>query len=850
MNENLMRQNAPHVRRSETVRTVMTDVIIALLPLYLMSFFYYGARALALGLISALCCAAFSALSAVVCREKMDLLDLTPVITGLILPLLLPADVRYGIVLAADAIAILVVKLPFGGTGNNLFNPAAVGFAAVAICWPQEVFSYPAVLQKLTVFGENAVKTAVSPAYSLSLGAIPDADLLDMLMGNMAGPMGATNILVLFACGLFLIVRRAVNWRTPAFFLLTYTALAALFPRIGGSLFDAIGYELFSGMLIFGAFFMLSEPITSPKRDFAKVLYSMVSAITVFLFRAVGGFEDGFVFALIILNVFSPIFDDLCEGFLHLYRHRRLSTAVLKKGTARKQTALHTEPKVRKLSKKAEETVKAEPVVEKAVEAAEKAVVIAETVGEVEKADENREEMAGETGENKTESVKTEDPTEETAEEIEETDETAEKPSETEDPVEEIAEEIEETDEATEEAVEEATKAPEVIEKAAEAVEEIAEETKPAEKAKKSGRKLTFGYFVEAIQAAVGGTKKEKAEKTGAVEEKDAEEFLETVEETAEETAEVPETAEIVTEAVEEVAEAPETVEEVVEVEPMTEEAVTVSETEEADEAIAEEIEEIDETTEETEETEPTEKAKKSGRKLTFGYFVEAIQAAVGAPKKEKAEKTGAVEEKAAEEISETIEEAAEKSVEVAEETAEEIKKSDETAIEAPEETAEAVEEAVEVPETVEEIAEEAVEVETEETAEAVEEIEEAVETVEGSPLSWNEGEPFFTEEKEPLTDPDEEDDEEPSDGEPADPYEDWSEEPEEEPENPEADEDLEWDGASFFGDETEPILEEEKTVLKQEPKKPDPALDDDIPYLSDDDPFFVYDDPKEVASR
>ncbi len=377
MTENLMHQNAPHVRRSESVHTMMTDVIIALCPLYLMSFFYYGIRSLVLGISGALFCTAFSVLSTLICRQKINFFDLAPVVTGLILPLLMPANVSYAVILVASAVAILMVKLPFGGTGNNLFNPAAVGFAAVAICWPEKVFSYPAVLQTLSVFGENTVKSAVSPAYSLSIGAIPEADLLDLLMGNAAGPMGATNILVLFACGLFLIVRRTINWRTPALFLLTYTALAALFPRIGGSRFDAIGYELFSGMLVFGAFFMLAEPVTSPKRDFGKGLYSFASAIIVYLFRVVGGFEDGFVFALIIMNVFAPAFDAICEEFLHIYRHRDILFADLDRDRKDWKTAvknaLSAKASDRKKKKDSSVSVTAEePAAEKAEEKEEK----------------------------------------------------------------------------------------------------------------------------------------------------------------------------------------------------------------------------------------------------------------------------------------------------------------------------------------------------------------------------------------------------------------------------------------------------------------------------------------------
>ena len=321
MKEKLMLQNAPHVRQSESVVTMMGDVIIALLPIYLMAAFYYGIRSIVLGLCGAAFCMLFSVIGSLLLREK-PVPDLTPIITGLIIPLLMPADIPYYVVISACAIAIMVVKVPFGGTGSNLFNPAAVGFASVAICWPELVFSYPATMQTIEVFGETTAKIAQSPAYSLSLGAVPDYGVLDMLLGSAPGPMGATNILVVVACGIFLVVKKAVNWLTPVSFLAPYIILCLLFPRIGGSAFDALCYELFSGTIIFGAFFMLPEPVTSPKRDFGKFMAGITSALVVFLFRYFGGFEIGFASALIVMNVFSPIFDEICENVLHVLRHK------------------------------------------------------------------------------------------------------------------------------------------------------------------------------------------------------------------------------------------------------------------------------------------------------------------------------------------------------------------------------------------------------------------------------------------------------------------------------------------------------------------------------------------------
>ena len=128
MTDKIMFQNAPHVRQSESVRTMMTDVIIALLPIYLMGFFYYGTRAIVLGLCGVFSCVGFSILGSLALREKFSF-DLTPVITGLIIPLLMPADIRYFVIIAASAVAIFVVKVPFGGTGRRTLPPvSAVSF--------------------------------------------------------------------------------------------------------------------------------------------------------------------------------------------------------------------------------------------------------------------------------------------------------------------------------------------------------------------------------------------------------------------------------------------------------------------------------------------------------------------------------------------------------------------------------------------------------------------------------------------------------------------------------------------------------------------------------------------------
>lgn len=352
MKEKLMFQNAPHVRQSTSVLTMMTDVILALFPIYAMAFFYYGIRSVVLGLCGMFTCAVFSLLGEFLLKEKPRL-DFASLITGLIIPLLLPANIPYYVVISACAVAIFVVKVPFGGTGYNLFNPAAVGFASVAICWPELVFNYPATMQTIEVFGESTAKIAQSPAYNLSLGIVPDSTVLDMLLGSAPGPMGATNIIVVVACGIFLVVRKNINWITPVSFLLPYAILCLLFPRVTCSAFDAICYELFSGTVIFGAFFMLAEPVTSPKSDLGKLMSGALSALVVFLFRYFGGFELGFANALIVMNVFSPIFDTISENIYRLYRHKeKMFSSLAVKSKDTKKSGDEKKPFVRTFQKK------------------------------------------------------------------------------------------------------------------------------------------------------------------------------------------------------------------------------------------------------------------------------------------------------------------------------------------------------------------------------------------------------------------------------------------------------------------------------------------------------------------
>lgn len=161
---------APYVRNRDTAFAVMMDVVIALLPLYFMAFYFFGLRALLLGLAST----AAAVVSDFVCilleGKRPYLRDISSVVTGMILPLLMSAATPYYVVVSASVFAIVFVKHVFGGVGQSAFNPAAAGFAFAAACWPAQVFSYPVPFAELEPFGSVSATLSNGPAWNLFQG--------------------------------------------------------------------------------------------------------------------------------------------------------------------------------------------------------------------------------------------------------------------------------------------------------------------------------------------------------------------------------------------------------------------------------------------------------------------------------------------------------------------------------------------------------------------------------------------------------------------------------------------------------------------------------------------------------
>ncbi|HCC34960.1 MAG TPA: hypothetical protein DEQ02_04735 [Ruminococcaceae bacterium] len=313
----------PKMILRESSSAIHMDVFIALIPLLFMAVFSFGPRALLLSAVSVGAAVAAEMLCKRLMGQKRGFC-LTPVITGMILAMLSPVTMPYWIIAAASFFSIAAVKMPFGGLGRNPFNPAAAGWCLMALCAPAKMFSYPAVQDwmRIPLFGAGRIEYEASTAALLREGRVSMASLGDIFFGRPSGPMGTITVLLLLACCFYLVFRRAAAWQIPVFFLVGCSAAALMFPRAPGVLWP-LASEIFSGSLLFCGIFMLTDPVTSPKRALSRIAYAFLAGILTIALRHFGAFEQGAPAAVLIVNAMAPgldmMFYALRKGVLSLY---------------------------------------------------------------------------------------------------------------------------------------------------------------------------------------------------------------------------------------------------------------------------------------------------------------------------------------------------------------------------------------------------------------------------------------------------------------------------------------------------------------------------------------------------
>ena len=325
MKELLTVSASPHIKGKMNINLAMRLVIIALLPAFIFSIYLFGLRVLIITLISIGASIGCEVVMQKMLGRKMMITDSSAILTGLLLAFNLPPGVPLWLPAVGSAFAIIFAKQLFGGLGYNFINPALAGRAFLMASWPTFMTSMSTEVGCFkeplgcTLSGIDAI-TGATPLNLLKNPAnYGDPDIIisrlnefetikNLFFGKVGGVIGETSVLLLLIGGLFLIFYGIVNYRIVVGYLGSFTLLTVVLPTNGSLLF-----HLFSGGLFLGAFFMATDWVTSPVTNKGRWAFGIGCGVLTIIIRIWGGYPEGVSYAILLMNVFTPLIDRLTK---------------------------------------------------------------------------------------------------------------------------------------------------------------------------------------------------------------------------------------------------------------------------------------------------------------------------------------------------------------------------------------------------------------------------------------------------------------------------------------------------------------------------------------------------------
>ena len=301
--------SSPHVHQDVTTKTIMRDVLIALVPAMVFSVVNFGIRALMVTLVSVVACYGFEKLWNILLKQNDKTYDLSACVTGVLLAFVCPVTVAYWQIVLGAAFAILLVKMLFGGLGRNVVNPALAG-RAFMMSWPVAMSTWikPGFQNAAPIFGSADIVTAATPLANMHQGMMPVEKWTELFWGSVGGCIGETSALMLLIGLVYLLIRKVIKITIPASYIGTVAVLTLLFP-MGNNNFDWMLCHLFGGGLMLGAIFMATDYVTSPLTGKGQLIYGIGCGVLTVMIRYFGGYNEGVSYAILIMNTCVVLLD-------------------------------------------------------------------------------------------------------------------------------------------------------------------------------------------------------------------------------------------------------------------------------------------------------------------------------------------------------------------------------------------------------------------------------------------------------------------------------------------------------------------------------------------------------------
>ena len=313
-NLKLIASSSPHIRSGEDTRSIMLDVIIALIPALCMSVYVFGFQALVLTIISIAACVFWEWAYRKVMKKSSAVGDLSAVVTGMLLAFVCPVSLPWWMIVVGAFFSIVVVKQLYGGIGCNFLNPALAGRAALLACYASAMTTWVLPGEKLALFGSAAdVATGATPLAMLKEGsfeALMDTySVTDMFLGKIGGSLGEVSALMLLLGGVYLLIRKIISWHTPVAYIATVAIICLISAPEGMGAVDYMLYNFFGGGLMLGAIFMATDYVTSPVTKPGQLIFGIGCGLLTVFIRRFGSYPEGVCYSILVMNCCTWLLD-------------------------------------------------------------------------------------------------------------------------------------------------------------------------------------------------------------------------------------------------------------------------------------------------------------------------------------------------------------------------------------------------------------------------------------------------------------------------------------------------------------------------------------------------------------
>ena len=306
MDKQLIISPSPHIHSGDSISKNMYGVLIALIPAFLISLYFFGLGALIVTFVSVASCVLCEFLIQKYLLKKVPTIwDGSAILTGVLLAFNLPSNLPVWIIIIGAVVAIGVGKMSFGGLGNNPFNPALVGRVFLLISFPVQMTSWPLPVPFNTAYLDAETGATTLAMFKGHFGELPQTT--DLLLGNMGGSLGEVSAIALLIGLGYLLFRKIITWHIPVSILATVTVFTGILYWANPETYASPLIHLLSGGLLLGAIFMATDYVTSPMTTRGMLVYGVGIGVITVVIRVFGAYPEGMSFAILIMNAFTPL---------------------------------------------------------------------------------------------------------------------------------------------------------------------------------------------------------------------------------------------------------------------------------------------------------------------------------------------------------------------------------------------------------------------------------------------------------------------------------------------------------------------------------------------------------------